>query len=50
MYRAYRKLHLILGQNAVNIKNTKTVGKHGEVVEKPLYKCIGEGLIYLKST
>jgi len=30
----------------VNRKNTKTIGKHGEVVEKPLYKCISEGLMH----
>jgi len=29
----------------VNRNNTKTIGKHGEVVEKPLYKCISEGLM-----
>jgi len=27
--------------------NAKTVGKHVEVVEKPLYKCISEGLIHV---
>jgi len=31
----------------VNRKNTKTFGKHGEVVKKPLYKCIREGLTHV---
>jgi len=31
--------------NAMNRKSTKTIGKHGEVVEKPLYKC--EGLMHV---
>jgi len=30
----------------VDRMNTKTIGKHGEVVDKPLYKCIIEGLRY----
>jgi len=30
-------------------KNTKTIGKHGEVVEKPLYKCISEGLMHVSA-
>jgi len=38
-------LYLILGQ-AVNRKNTKTVDKHGEVVEKPLYKYVSEELMH----
>jgi len=33
--------------NEVNIKNIKTIGKHGEVVEKPLYKCISERLMHV---
>jgi len=31
----------------VNTNNIKTVGKHGEVVEKPLHKCISEGLMHV---
>jgi len=31
----------------VNRKNAKTIGKHGEVVEKPLYKCISKGLMHV---
>jgi len=33
--------------NAVNRKNTRTIGKHREVVDKPLYKCIIEGLMHV---
>ena len=33
--------------NAVNRNNTRTIGKHGEIVEKPLYKCISEGLMHV---
>ena len=33
--------------NGVNRKNNKTIGKHREVVEKPLYKCISEGLTHV---
>jgi len=51
-YRAMRStctenLHLQLqfSGNAVNKNNTKTISKHQELVEKPLYKCISEGLI-----
>jgi len=33
--------------NAVNRKNTKTIGKHGEVVENPLYKRIIERLMHV---
>jgi len=34
--------------NAVNRKNTKSdIGKHREVVEKPLYKCISERLMHV---
>ena len=32
---------------AVNRKNTKTIGRHEEIVEKPLYKCISEGLMHV---
>jgi len=28
-------------------RNIKTIGKHEEVVEKPLYKCISEGLMHV---
>jgi len=31
----------------VNTKNTKTIGKHGEVVEKTLYKCTSEGMMHV---
>ena len=31
----------------MNRKNAKTIGKHGEVVEKPLYKCISEVLMHV---
>jgi len=31
----------------VNRKNTKTIGKHGQVVEKQLYKCISEVLMHV---
>jgi len=31
----------------VNRKNTKTIGKHWKVVEKPLYNSINEGLIHV---
>jgi len=31
----------------VNRKNTKTTGKHAEVVEKPLFKCISKGLMHI---
>jgi len=33
--------------NSVNRNNIKTVGKHGEVVNKPLYKCISEELMHV---
>jgi len=33
--------------NALNRNNTETIGKHGKVVEKPLYKCISEGLMHV---
>jgi len=33
--------------NAVNRNNTKTIGKHEEVVDTPLYKCTSEVLIHL---
>jgi len=35
--------------NSVNRKRnkSKTIGKHGEVVEKPLYKSISEGLMHV---
>jgi len=31
----------------VNRNNTKTIGKHGVAVEKPLYKRISEGLMHV---
>jgi len=31
----------------VNKNNTKTIGQHGEFVEKTLYKCISEGLMHV---
>ena len=39
---------LILG-NAVNKNKStcKTIGKHGEIVEKPIYKCISDRLMYV---
>jgi len=33
--------------NAVNINNTKTIGKHREVAKKPLYMRISEGLTHV---
>ena len=33
-------------RNTVNINKSKTIGKHGKVAKKPLYKCISEGLMH----
>jgi len=33
-------LNLVQRSHAVNSNNTKTIGRDGEVVEKPLYKYI----------
>jgi len=33
--------------NALNWNKSKTVGKYGEVVEKPLYNCISERLMHV---
>ena len=38
-------LHLILGQ--VNRNKSKTIGKHGDVIKKLLYKCIIKGLMHV---
>ena len=46
--RPTESLHLVHSSgNAVNRKNIKTIGKHKEVVEKPLYKRISEGLMHV---
>jgi len=37
----------IARQLEIRRKNTKTIGKHGEVVEKPLYKCTNEALMHV---
>jgi len=42
----YKKLRLIPGQRK-NRNKAKTVDKHAEVIEKPLYKCISEGLMHV---
>jgi len=31
----------------VNKNKSKTIGKHGKVVEKPVYMCINEGLMHV---
>ena len=30
-----------------HINNSETIGKHGEVVKKTLYKCISKGLMHV---
>ena len=39
-------LHLIIGQCS-EIRKNSLIGKHGEVVEKTLYKCINERLMHV---
>jgi len=45
----YRKLAPNTRGNAVNRNESKTIRKHRELVEKPLYKCISEGLMHVSA-
>jgi len=36
--------------NAVNRHKSKTIGKHGEIVEKPFHKCISEGSMHVAAS